>query len=546
MKSKLLFYLTAFITGLSVMAIELGASRLMAPYFSSSQIVWTIIIGTIMIAMALGNVVGGRMADKHKTPDRLFIWLFAAATWTMLIPLFGKFIISGTALVLALFVTKNYLVVAAFVSAILVFVFPLMVMGMVTPNLVKYAVSNLEENGRTCGIIEACNTIGSIIGTFLPTFVTIPYVGTSMTFIIFASVLYAVCLAYFFFRKKKRAVCSAVTAIALVIGLASSNIGTAFWADNIVYEGESIYNYLRVEDTNDSLIFSTNVLFGVQSIKNKEPGLTGMFYDYQLAGAVMTGAGENDDVSVLILGLGTGTYASQCDYYFGLKDIDGVEIDQSIIDLSHEYFSLPECVNTYAEDGRAFIARTDRKYDVIAVDAYQDITIPFQMSSVEFFTEVKNHLNQDGVLTLNMNMFTSDEGGINDYIIGTVSNVFENVYTVRAGDNLVLFASNDFDCKLRLEEKLDSIEDIRLRSFMSRVQRDCEAVEKSDYILTDDKAPVELLSMRALDEMVSEELDDMKKMIEGKGIKELYDMLVEGQHRSSIINYPIKSAAKSH
>lgn len=50
------------------MAIELGTSRLMAPYFSSSQIVWTIIIGTIMIAMALGNVVGGRMADKYKPP----------------------------------------------------------------------------------------------------------------------------------------------------------------------------------------------------------------------------------------------------------------------------------------------------------------------------------------------------------------------------------------------------------------------------------------------------------------------------------------------
>lgn len=109
------------------MAIELGTSRLMAPYFSSSQIVWTIIIGTIMIAMALGNVVGGRMADKYKTPDRLFGWIFAAATWTMLIPLVGKFIIAGTALVLALFVKTGYLVVAAFVSCILVFVFPLMV-----------------------------------------------------------------------------------------------------------------------------------------------------------------------------------------------------------------------------------------------------------------------------------------------------------------------------------------------------------------------------------------------------------------------------------
>ena len=100
MKKKYLFYITGFFSGLSVMAIELGASRLMAPYFSSSQIVWTIIIGTIMIAMALGNILGGKMADKSKNPDKLFLWIFAAATWTMLIPLLGKFVISGVAAVL--------------------------------------------------------------------------------------------------------------------------------------------------------------------------------------------------------------------------------------------------------------------------------------------------------------------------------------------------------------------------------------------------------------------------------------------------------------
>src|SRR5574344_436692 len=105
MKNKWYLYLTEFFSGMSVMAIELGASRLLAPYFSSSQIVWTIIIGTIMIAMALGNVLGGKMADKAKTPTKLFVWLFVAATWTMLIPLCGKFVISGVALVLATFVT---------------------------------------------------------------------------------------------------------------------------------------------------------------------------------------------------------------------------------------------------------------------------------------------------------------------------------------------------------------------------------------------------------------------------------------------------------
>ena len=199
---KWIYYVTAFLSGTSVMAIELGASRLLAPYFSSSQIVWTIIIGTIMIAMAIGNVIGGKMADKFDNPSKLFGWLFAAATFTMLIPVFGKFVISGVALILATFVTKNYLIWASLISCLLVFVFPLLVLGMVTPNLVKFAVKDISENGKTVGIIEACNTIGSIIGTFLPTFVTIPTIGTTLTFVVFASVLYIICLIYFIYKKR--------------------------------------------------------------------------------------------------------------------------------------------------------------------------------------------------------------------------------------------------------------------------------------------------------------------------------------------------------
>ena len=72
LSSKLYLYLTEFFAGMSVMAVELGASRLLAPYFSSSQIVWTIIIGTIMIAMALGNYFGGKSADKDPDPDKLY------------------------------------------------------------------------------------------------------------------------------------------------------------------------------------------------------------------------------------------------------------------------------------------------------------------------------------------------------------------------------------------------------------------------------------------------------------------------------------------
>ena len=83
-------------------------------------------------------------------------------------------------------------------------------------------------------------------------------------------------------------------------------------------------------------------------------------------------------------------------------DIEGVEIDEKITALSREYFHLPEDVPVVTYDGRAFLNAVDKKYDVIMVDAYQDITIPFQMSSVEFFTLVKEHLTEDGVMVVNM------------------------------------------------------------------------------------------------------------------------------------------------
>lgn len=109
LKNKLFLYLTEFFSGMSVMAVELGASRLLAPYFSSSQIVWTIIIGTIMIAMALGNIYGGRTADKSPNPDKLYGRIIVAALWIALIPVVGKYIIVGISAVLIFSVNNNFL-----------------------------------------------------------------------------------------------------------------------------------------------------------------------------------------------------------------------------------------------------------------------------------------------------------------------------------------------------------------------------------------------------------------------------------------------------
>lgn len=164
LKNKLFLYLTEFFAGMSVMAVELGASRLLAPYFSSSQIVWTIIIGTIMIAMALGNIYGGRSADKSPNPDRLYTRILIAAIWIALIPVVGKYIVLGISALLIFTVSNNFLIIAAFAACMVIFVFPLFLLGTVTPSLVKYAVDSLDDNGKTVGTLGAFNTIGSIIG----------------------------------------------------------------------------------------------------------------------------------------------------------------------------------------------------------------------------------------------------------------------------------------------------------------------------------------------------------------------------------------------
>ncbi len=376
--------MTEFFAGMSVMAVELGASRLLAPYFSSSQIVWTIIIGTIMIAMALGNVWGGKSADKNPNPDKLYKRLMIAAIWIAAIPVVEKYIIVGISGILILTINTNFLIAAAFIACMVIFVYPLFLLGTVTPSLVKYTVESLDDNGKTVGTLGAANTIGSILGTFLPTFVTIPAVGTSITFLIFSGILFILGLIYFISVRRGKTICAVSIILFLICSITGHSDNFAFWENNLTYEGESVYNYLQVKDTKDSTILSTNVLFGVQSVRMKDDSLTGMYYDYALAAPLMSDAADN--ANILVLGMGTGTYATQCIQYFDNVDVVGVEIDEKITKLAKQYFELSDKVPVTTYDGRAYLQASDKKYDVIMVDAYQDITIPFQMSSVEFFT----------------------------------------------------------------------------------------------------------------------------------------------------------------
>ena len=527
LKNKIFLYLTEFFAGMSVMAVELGASRLLAPYFSSSQIVWTIIIGTIMIAMALGNIYGGKSADKSPNPDKLYGRILIAAVWIALIPVAGKYIVLGISALLIFTVNNNFLIIAAFCACMVIFVFPLFLLGTVTPSLAKYSVSSLDDSGRTVGTLGAFNTIGSIIGTFVPTFVTIPAVGTSITFLIFAGILIVLSVIYFVSSRvgyKKIIISGVIFVSCCVFGHGDS---FAFWQKDLTYEGESIYNYLQVSEDDKQVSLSTNVLFGVQSVYMKDDTLTGLYYDYAMAAPLMVPDKNPDSMEVLILGMGTGTYATQCRKYFGDMNIEGVEIDEKITKLSRKYFALPDDINVTTYDGRAFLNASDRKYDVIMVDAYQDITIPFQMSSVEFFRLVKSHLNENGVMVVNMNMRGNDDGDINQYLADTISSVFGNVYTVEVDNstNRELFASDNNDMMGVLNDNISGIKDADLRFMMNKVRDNSIAYNAGKLIMTDDNAPVELLGMKVIDKIIRDEVAYYKEIFDENGVQGVIDAL---------------------
>ena len=522
LKSKLFLYLTEFFAGVSVMAVELGASRLLAPYFSSSQIVWTIIIGAIMIAMALGNLYGGRAADKNPDPAPLYRRILIAAIWIAAIPVLGKYVILGVSGLLIFTISTNYLAAAAFLSCMLLFVYPLFLLGTVTPSLVKAATESLDEGGRTVGRLGACNTVGSILGTFLPTFVTIPAVGTSVTFLIFSGILLVIALVFFFSSKKGLRASVIAVVLYILCAIFGRSDSFAFWEKELRYEGESVYNYLQVREDEHSVVLATNVLFGVQSVMMKDGGLTGMYYDYALAAPVICG---REAPRVLILGNGTGTYARQCLNYFPGCTVEGVEIDGKITELAVRYFAMPDEVKVTEYDGRAFLQAVGEKYDVILVDAYQDITIPCQMSSVEFFTMVRDHLEPGGVMAVNMNMHSDGEGSINEALCDTIAAVFPSVSTVDVAGNTnrELFACMEGDIAERLAAGTEKLGRGELQNLMRTVHARLETVNGGEHILTDDRAPVELLGMRAIDALIADELQWLREIYSRKGVKGLIE-----------------------
>lgn len=507
-KSNAYLYLTVFTGGMTTLAIELSASRLLGNVFGTSNLVWANVIGLILLYLTAGYFIGGRWADRspyYTTFYRLIAW---SAFLSALIPLAARPVLQAAAR--AVVGIEAGLVLGSFATVLVLFAIPITLLGCVSPFAIRLAMQNVDiaQVGKISGRTYAISTLGSLVGTFLPTLFLIPEIGTFATFILFAGILYAV--GFFGLLPHQRGAALRLlwmpAAIAILAFLVLNGPLRAPAPNaTLLYEDESAYNYIQVqEDANGYRYLYLNEGQGIHSQWHPtEYADNRRTWSFFLTAPYFNAAPyrpENVD-SLAIIGLAGGTIARQYIHVYGNIPIDGIEIDPGIIEAGARYFDMnPErmpSLTTYAQDGRYMLNQIDMRYSVVAVDAYRPPYIPWHLTTVEFFQEIRTHLQDDGVVAINVGRTDTDRRLV-DALTATMLRVFPTVHAmdVPRSFNTILVATMQPTESDNLAQNLAALPadvDPLLRDALTAgVERGVPAVA-SELVFTDDRAPVETL-----------------------------------------------------
>ncbi|HXL38812.1 MAG TPA: fused MFS/spermidine synthase [Ktedonobacteraceae bacterium] len=440
-----LLILLVFVAGASSLAVELSASRLLAPYFGTSLFVWANLIGLILLYLTIGYYLGGRIADRYPRPEVLYTLTITAAFLISLIPFLSKPILQWSQSSFASYSVGVFY--GSLISVILLFAVPMILLGCVSPFAIRLRIERLGKSGRTAGQLYAISTAGSILGTFLPVLYLIPTIGTYRTFFTFAVALLLVSIVGLASTRfdspgsRRRRINSSFLPILLLIPMALSvltiqgPIKAAFGSNGggvLITERESVYNYIQVVKVGEETQLILNEGVGIHSIYNPNSILTEGPWDYFMIAPYFNNPPftQNQVRKVAIIGLGGGTAVREFTTAYGPIPIDGVEIDNAIVNMGRQYFHMNEPnLHVVLQDGRYFLQTNSQKYDVVAIDAYQQPYIPFQLTTQEFFQEVRNHLTPSGVTVINAGRTGTDLRLVNA-LAQTMHSVFPNVYII--------------------------------------------------------------------------------------------------------------------
>jgi len=501
MSSRFFLYLAVFTAGMTTLAVELSASRLLGNVFGTSNLVWANIIGLILIYLTAGYFLGGRWADR--SPFETTFWqLLAWAAFTAgLVPLLSRPVLRFAADAVARFDAP--VVGGSFLAVLILFSIPITLLGCVAPFAIRLSLTDSRQAGRVAGQLYAISTLGSFVGTFLPVLWLIPTLGTLRTFLVFAGALLAVSLLGLWRVDRRRALGLLWMPLALMVLAFLVLSGPLKPIAGLLEERESEYNFIQVVERFGTRYLLLNEGQGIHSVYHPTQLATFGTWDYFIAAPFFNPApyAPTRVKRLALVGLATGTIARQYTAVYGPVPIDGIEIDPQIVELGRKYFDMNEPnLNVIVQDGRWALAQSTERYSVIGVDAYRLPYIPWHLTTREFFQDAYAHLTEDGVLVINVGRTFTDRRLI-EALVGTLQSVFPSVYVVDVPDtfNSIVYATRQKTEMHHLDDNLQWLAtqpdtppfllDVLKRTIAHR-----QPTPISDIVFTDDVAPVEQLT----------------------------------------------------
>jgi len=488
--------IVAFSSGAIVMALEIAGSRIITPIFGSTTYTWGILIGVILTGLAVGYHLGGKIADKNPSFEKLCSIIFSSGLFIAFIPFISQDIIG--------FFIREFSnsIYANFISTLILFGLPSILLGFVSPYVIKLGTKTLKKLGNVSGILYSLSAAGSILGTFLTVFALIPFFDIKYLIL---SLGIALMVASLIGLKifPKIIVGSIITL--LVVSVITQG-AVSFSSPNVIIEKETPYSNLRVVDEND---FRTLYLNGAihSSMDLDEPNKLVLDYTKSFHLAELF----NPDFE-RVLFIGGGGFSGPKNFLATYPNIlvDVVEIDPDVIDIAEKYFALPDDprLQVFNDDARQFLVNNDEKYDVIILDAYSRFNIPFHLMTIEYYQLLFDKLSLRGVIV--SNFIGTLEGNNSDLFKSTYKtmnqvfpdlNVFPaNVKNTDYRQNIIIIAfKNELDIsineisKLKIECQIDN--ELECVNILENYYK--PIVPDVTTILTDQFSPVD--SMLGLD-----------------------------------------------
>ena len=401
MKNKL-FLLTLLEGGL-VMLLETASPIVVAPVIGHSVMVWAIMLSLSVGALAIGYFLGGWFSKKERN-YRFLMQLFAG---NALIILIGYILLylqnsSGADLVSAGF---SYLIIT------FVLILPLILFGSSTPVIIDLLHREAKENSGAAGRMFSNSTIGGILFSILTGYFFIDAMGVGNTILL--GVVLCMLLPFFYYLSEKNNMLLGISGGAIIGSFVlmatkpelpeSDQFKTLHFSEGIT--GQLIVvDYKQEKSTMRTLLINRmgQTMF---NIDQKYPAWPYMNYLTSAASIFPQGSRS------LVLGLGGGIVAKQISYYLG-HNVDAVELDQRIVDLSDEYFDFWKSnINVYSDDARRYVKSVDARYDFIVLDIFNGEIMPSHGLSKEAFEDIDRILKPGGLIAINFNGFLSGKEG---------------------------------------------------------------------------------------------------------------------------------------